>query len=91
MGMPFPLKVRSLEGADSILVPWAWVVNGLASVAGSVLAIGMTMMLGFRGVLLVAAALYLLALAADRLTATAPGPASPAPASGGRQREGQSR
>jgi SAM-dependent methyltransferase len=84
MGMPFPLKVRSLEGADGILVPWAWVVNGLASVAGSVLAIGMTMMLGFRGVLLVAAALYLLALAADRLTATAPGSASPAPASGGR-------
>ena len=43
MGMPFPLKVRSLESADGILVPWAWVVNGLASVAGSVLAIGLTM------------------------------------------------
>ena len=57
MGMPFPLKVRSLEGADGILVPWAWVVNGLASVAGSVLAIGLTMRLGFRGALLIAAAL----------------------------------
>ena len=72
MGMPFPLKVQSLEGADSMLVPWAWVVNGLASVAGSVLAIGLTMMLGFRGALLIAAALYLVALAADRITATAP-------------------
>jgi len=72
MGMPFPLKVRSLEGADGILVPWAWVVNGLASVAGSVLAIGLTMRFGFRGALLIAAALYLVALAADRITATAP-------------------
>ena len=72
MGMPFPLKVQSLEGADSMLVPWAWVVNGLASVAGSVLAIGLTMMLGFRGALLVAAALYLVALAADRMTSTTP-------------------
>jgi hypothetical protein len=41
------------------------------------------MTLGFRGVLLVASALYLLALAADRLTATAPGSASPVPASDG--------
>jgi hypothetical protein len=72
MGMPFPLKVQSLEGADSMLVPWAWVVNGLASVAGSVLAIGLTMMLGFRGALLIAAALYLVALAADRMTARVP-------------------
>jgi SAM-dependent methyltransferase len=72
MGMPFPLKVQSLEGADSMLVPWAWVVNGLASVAGSVLAIGLTMMLGFRGALLIAAALYVVALAADRMTRTAP-------------------
>ena len=75
MGMPFPLKVRSLEDADGVLVPWAWVVNGLASVAGSVLAIGLTMTLGFRGVLLIAAALYLIALAADWVTATSPAPA----------------
>jgi len=47
-------------------------VNGLASVAGSVLAIGLTMRFGFRGALLIAAALYLVALAADRITATAP-------------------
>jgi SAM-dependent methyltransferase len=70
MGMPFPLKVRSLEDADGLLVPWAWAVNGLASVAGSVLAIALTMMLGFRGALLIAAALYLVALVADRITAT---------------------
>ena len=74
MGMPFPLKVQSLEGANSMLVPWAWVVNGLASVAGSVMAIGLTMMLGFRGALLIAAALYLVALAADRMTSPAPAP-----------------
>ena len=72
MGMPFPLKVRSLESGDGVLVPWAWVVNGLASVAGSVLAIALTMQFGFRGALLMAAALYLVALAADRITAAAP-------------------
>jgi hypothetical protein len=76
MGMPFPLKVRSFEGADAMLVPWAWVVNGLASVAGSVLAIGLTMTLGFSGALLVAAALYLVALAADRITVTTTVPAA---------------
>src|SRR5207247_9523917 len=40
LGMPFPLKLRSLEGNEAALVPWAWAVNGLASVAGSVLEIG---------------------------------------------------
>ncbi len=68
MGMPFPLKLRSLAGADAVLVPWAWVVNGLASVAGSVLAIALTMRFGFRAVLLFAAVLYLVALGADRVT-----------------------
>ena len=78
MGMPFPLKLRSLEGADGVLVPWGWVVNGLASVAGSVLAIALTMTIGFRGVLLIAAALYLVALAADRVTGGVPA-AAPTP------------
>lgn len=68
MGMPFPLKLRSLQGGERTLIPWAWAVNGLASVAGSVLAIVFTMNFGFRRVLLLAAALYLLALVADRAT-----------------------
>jgi len=46
-------------------------VNGLASVAGSVLAVALAMNAGFRAVLLVAAALYLVALVADRATSAA--------------------
>jgi spermidine synthase len=68
LGMPFPLKLRTLEGTDDALVAWAWAVNGLASVAGSVLAVALTMNLGFRAVLLVAAAVYLVALVSHVLT-----------------------
>jgi hypothetical protein len=71
MGMPFPLKLRTLEHCDGVLVPWAWAVNGLASVAGSVLAVALAMNAGFRAVLLVAATLYLVALVADRATSAA--------------------
>jgi SAM-dependent methyltransferase len=75
MGMPFPLKLRSLEGADGVLVPWAWAVNGLASVAGSVLAVALTMNFGFRAVLFMAGGLYLAALFAHGATSpSASGP-----------------
>ena len=66
--MPFPLKLRSLEGSEAALVPWAWAVNGLASVAGSVLAVALTMNVGFRAVFLLAGTVYLVALAAHLLT-----------------------
>ena len=69
MGMPFPLKLRSLEREEETLVPWAWAVNGLASVAGSVLAVALAMNFGFRAVLLLAAALYTCALVAHVATA----------------------
>src|SRR5207253_1920658 len=68
LGMPFPLKLRSLEGSEAALVPWAWAVNGLASVAGSVLAVALTMNVGFRAVFLLAGTVYLVALAAHLLT-----------------------
>ncbi len=64
LGMPFPLKLRTLARADDVLVPWAWAVNGLASVVGSVLALALSMQFGFHGTLLGAAGFYVAALAA---------------------------
>jgi hypothetical protein len=40
------------------LVPWAWAINGCASVVGTVLAVMLAMSHGFRVVTLVALAVY---------------------------------
>src|SRR5262249_9159469 len=71
LGMPLPLKLRSLDGRGATLVPWAWAVNGFASVAGSVMAVMLAMNVGFHAVLLLAAVCYLLALGAHVATARA--------------------
>ena len=47
-----------LRQRDPRLVPWAWAVNGVASVASSVLAVILGMAIGFAGVALLAAAVY---------------------------------
>ena len=44
------------------LVPWAWGVNGAASVLGSVGAIALSMVWGFDQALLVGAGIYLIGL-----------------------------
>ena len=62
LGMPLPLKIRRLDGPLARLAPWAWAVNGFASVAGSVLAVALAMNVGFRVVLFFAAGCYALAL-----------------------------
>ena len=61
MGMPMPSGLRLLAAQRADLVPWAWGVNGVASVAASILAIILAMSIGFTGVLVLAAALYALA------------------------------
>jgi hypothetical protein len=58
MGMPFPLGLAWLERASPALVPWAWAVNGCASVVASVLAAILALSAGFTAVLLVGAAAY---------------------------------
>jgi hypothetical protein len=58
MGMPFPLGLRSLGGASSDFIPWAWAVNGCASVVSAVLAVVLAMHFGFSAVILMAATLY---------------------------------
>jgi hypothetical protein len=62
MGMPFPLSLSRTGALGPAAVPWAWGINGGASVLGSILCIVMAMALGFRAVLLFAGLLYLAAL-----------------------------
>jgi len=63
LGMPMPAGIRLLAERAPELVPWAWGVNGAASVLGSVGAIALGMVWGFDQALLVAAGLYLAGLA----------------------------
>lgn len=60
LGAPFPAGLRLLEREAPHLVPWAWAANGFLSVLSSLLAVVVAMAAGFRAVLLLAAAIYLL-------------------------------
>lgn len=60
MGAPFPLALREL---DQPLAPWAWGINGCASVVSPALATLLAIDFGFSVVLGLALALYLLTLA----------------------------
>ena len=70
MGMPFPLVLARLRARSPDFVPWAWGINGCSSVASAILATLLTIGLGARAVVLIAAALYLLAAAIVRRSAT---------------------
>jgi spermidine synthase len=61
MGMPFPLVLRSLGQSHDELLPWAWAVNGCASVMAGPLATLVALGLGLPAVLLAASAFYLVA------------------------------
>jgi hypothetical protein len=66
MGLPFPLALIRVAAARPGLVPWAWGINGCASVLSAILAILLAMSLGFSAVLLIAIGLYLVAAATLR-------------------------
>jgi spermidine synthase len=61
MGMPFPLALARLRADAPHLVPWAWAINGCASVLSAILGTLLAMTFGTRAVVLSAAALYLIA------------------------------
>jgi hypothetical protein len=63
LGMPFPLGLLETQRAPGRLIAWAFAANGVASIAGTVLALILATEIGFSGVLFVAAALYALARA----------------------------
>ena len=61
MGMPFPLGLTRVAGRAADFVPWAWGINGYASVLSTALATLLAIELGFTAVLLAALAFYGLA------------------------------
>ncbi|NOQ12996.1 MAG: SAM-dependent methyltransferase [Methyloprofundus sp.] len=58
MGMPMPLALNSLARHADYLIPWAWAINGCASVISSVLAVLLAMQFGFSIVIMLASMLY---------------------------------
>jgi hypothetical protein len=72
MGMPFPLALTRLQADEPRLVPWAWGINGCASVISAILATLLALQLGFSMVLLAAVALYALAALAFPVVACHP-------------------
>ena len=59
MGMPFPTALKQLHAHIRPLVPWAWGVNGFASVTGAVLGTFLAISVGFTTLTLTALAGYL--------------------------------
>ena len=61
MGVPFPSGVMRLAFTAQETIPWAWAINGCASVVGAVLATLLAIHLGFATVILMAILFYGLA------------------------------
>lgn len=63
MGFPFPLGLSRLAAVAPASIPWAWGINGCASVLSALLAALLAVHFGYSAVLLMAAGLYALAVA----------------------------
>ena len=61
MGMPFPLGLARLSREAPGMIPWAWSINGCASVVSVVLAAVLAIHIGFTAVVGCALAIYLIA------------------------------
>jgi hypothetical protein len=62
LGWPFPSGFRNLAERSPDLMPWAWGINGCASVIGAVLGKFLAVSIGFHALMFAACLLYLLAL-----------------------------
>src|SRR5690606_6258372 len=58
MGLPFPLGLSRVARTSPDWVPWAWALNGFASVVAALAAVLLGMALGLRASLLCGLALY---------------------------------
>ncbi len=75
LGLFMPLGVRTVAAMSPFpreYVAWGWAVNGFASVIASVLTTILAMTFGFRAVLVLALAVYAIALGALRRLSTGP-------------------
>ena len=61
LGMPFPLGIGALEGAPRGTIAWAWGLNGIFTVIGSLASVLLSLVWGFRVTVLMALAVYVLA------------------------------
>ena len=61
MGMPFPMGLKRLSRSAAGFVPWAWGINGFASVVSAVLATLLAIEFGFNAVIVLALVLYAIA------------------------------
>jgi spermidine synthase len=61
MGMPMPLGITWMRRHSSAMIPWAWGLNGSASVLGSILTIVIAVNFGFNQALFLAGIIYLCA------------------------------
>jgi SAM-dependent methyltransferase len=61
MGMPFPMALARLSQTIPALIPWAWGINGCASVISAMLATLIAMQFGFTVLIFLAIALYCVA------------------------------
>ena len=66
MGIPFPLGLQAAANRSDALLPWAWGINGCASVLGATLATAGSVHLGFPAVVMMALVCYGLAALALR-------------------------
>jgi hypothetical protein len=58
MGVPFARGLRIVEARAPGLTPWAWAINGCASVVSAILAVMLAISWGFSAVLWLGAACY---------------------------------
>jgi hypothetical protein len=61
LGVYFPTGIERLKGVSPGLVPWAWGMNGMASVVAPILAVAVSMTAGISALFLAALPVYLLA------------------------------
>jgi hypothetical protein len=58
MGIPFPMGIRLIGERWPTGIPWAWCVNGCASVLGSILPVIIALTWGFQAVFFLSALIY---------------------------------
>jgi hypothetical protein len=61
MGMPFPIGLSRVAAGAADFIPWAWGINGFASVVSASLATLLAVEFGFTAVILLALLLYAIA------------------------------
>ena len=62
LGMPFPLGILAVERVARGAVAWAWGMNGLFTVVGGLASVLLSVYLGFNAALVVALAMYAVAM-----------------------------